>query len=255
MFAISSDERAFVDENEQDSLESVAERMERIRELVGAQRKLFAGVLPGILASRGVLDDHSTGENTARVVASAVSLIDNDDAHPVIVLGGSGYVGRRLVRELAAGKAEVHSVDTRDMAANWPAHLAGQSVTLVNVASRSALHAYIDRLWTGMTILNEAYPEPDPDLLAALSEKQIAVFHVVGVQGSSYPPLPAAYAGAIPCCAARPSERANVVVRHLNPDVVPGSPTLSQPAAPRRCEPLDVATQAFKEPEYADARS
>ena len=224
IFGVTSGVEHFRDEEYRESLAELANRMEQLRILVGARQKTFAGVLPGVLASHGILADTPEGDITATVVAQAVREVRRGElaTAPVIVLGGRGFVGRRLVAALR-DDMQVHSVDVIDEVSSWPEHLTGVPTLLVNVANRRALAQNLDRLWPGTVVLNEVYPEPDPGTLADLTARGIPVHHVVGVQARAIPPFPAAYAGAIPCCAAWPSERVQVVVRHLNPQVAPTS--------------------------------
>ena len=235
IFGVTASVEHFRDEAHHESLVDLANRMEHLRVLVGARQKTFAGVLPGVLASHGILTDPPEGDITANVVAQAVRDLRTQELRgaPVIVLGGRGFVGRRLVA-LLSPDMQVHSLDATDGEDSWPDHLDGQPVLLVNVANRRALGQHLHRLWAGMAVLNEVYPEPDPDTLATLTLRGIPVHHVVGVAARAIPAFPAAYQGAIPCCAAWPSEDAQVVVRHLNPDV---EPVGSMPQQDNRPEP------------------
>ena len=212
--AVSSHDDHFHDEAHHDRLVELADRMEVLRDMVGARQKTFAGVLPGVLSSRGILTYLPEGDITAAMVAQAVRQVSHEatdeEPLPVIVLGAHGYIGRRLV-DLLRQEMPVHPVDTALPDSPWPDHLHGRPALLVNVANRHALHQHLDRLWPGLTVLNEVYPEPDQAVLTALGQRGISVHHVAGVAGKAFPPFPdayAAYAGAIPCCAAWPSDRA-----------------------------------------------
>lgn len=222
MVAVSSHDEHYWDLSHHESVVQLAELMEELRRKIGARQKTFAGILPGVLASRGILDEPPEGAITATVVAQAVRTLASEHPEPpaVIVLGGRGYIGRRLVAILEQ-EMDVHPVDVQDPEATWPGHLEGAPALLVNVANRHALPAHVDKLWPGMTILNEVYPEPDEATLDVLTDLRIAVHHVVGVKAWAFPPFPAAYSGAIPCCAAWPSDQAEVVTRHLNPFASP----------------------------------
>ncbi len=133
---------------------------------------------------------------------------------PVIVLGGQGFIGKRLV-DVLEPDMPVYSVDLRDSEDRSPAHLGGQPALLVNVASRNALSQYLDRLWSGMTVLNEVYPEPSAGLVEKLTAESIELHHVVGVAARAFPSFPVAYRGVIPCCAAWPADGSRVVTRQL----------------------------------------
>lgn len=215
MVAVSSHDLHYWDEAHHESLVQLAQRMEQLRLMLGARQKSFAGILPGVLASRGILEDGPEGDVTARLVAQAIRDICGPQDLPIVILGSRGYIGRRLVTILA-GEMDVHPVDTRDELDYWPHHLTGRPALLVNVANRGAIAANMHRLWPGLTILNEVYPEPERETLRTLSEMSIQCHHVVGVKAKAFPAFPSAYRGAIPCCAAWPSEEASIVTRALN---------------------------------------
>ena len=220
MLGVSSHDQHFRDPDHAGDLHEMVQRVEHVRRLVGARQKTFAGILPGVLAHEGIVADPPEGDITATVVVQAIKTLTSGfaEAPAIIVLGGCGFVGSRIVDQLRdTHEPDLHVVDAADPATQWPAHLHGQPALVVNVATRHALPDLLDRLWPGMVILNEVYPEPTPDLIAALTDMNVAVHHVVGVEAKAYPPFPAAYAGAIPCCAAWPSPTATVVTRHLNP--------------------------------------
>ena len=189
IFGVTAHVEHFRDEAHHESLVELANRMEQLRVLVGARQKTFAGVLPGVLASHGILTDPPEGDITANVVAQAVYDLRNKamSEAPVIVLGGRGFVGRRLVA-LLSPDMQVHTVDVIDEEDSWPGHLDGQPVLLVNVANRRALGQHLHRLWAGMVVLNEVYPEPDPDTLATLSARGIPVHHGWGWRRGRFRP-------------------------------------------------------------------
>ncbi len=227
MVAISATDEEIRKPGAVENLKELIAAVERIRVQIGAERKTFAGVLPGVMARHKILDAPPEREMTARIVHEAVAELAAPDGSvrmPVIVLGGGGFIGSRLV-ELLDERFETYSVDVVASRDSWPDHLRGRPALLVNVANRGALHKVRDSLWPGMTVLNEVYPDPPRRLVEHLTEHQIAVHHVVGIRGGSIPRLPGAYRGAIPCCAAWPSGRSDVVVKALNlvPAMVPQS--------------------------------
>ncbi len=237
-------------------LERLRDAVERLRALVRAERKSFAGVLPGVMHRRGLLETPSEREVTARVVCQAVEQLAADDSGqriPVIVLGGGGFIGRRMV-EILDENFECYSLDVLDGRDAWPTHLQGRPSLLVNVANRQALNGVEDKLWSGMVVLNEVYPEPSRRLRADLAARGIAVHHVVGVAGSVFPRLPNAYRGAIPCCAAWPSRDAQVVTRSLNEparvEPTPIKPALAAPTPvkPTPAEPAPVKRAKVEAP-------
>lgn len=216
MVGVSATDQHYQDLQNHKSLVQLVERVEDLRQRTGARQKTFAGILPGVLASRGILTDPPEGDITAAVVAQAVRALHREysEPPPVVILGGRGFIGRRLV-DLLERDMDIHPVDTADPAASWPDNITGRQALLVNVAGRHALAEHLDRLWPGLTIINEVYPEPSPALLEQLQARGIDVHHIVGVKARAFPPFPAAYAGAIPCCAAWPSPGAQVVTRLL----------------------------------------
>ncbi len=231
MLAVSSTDQDFLADDARPRLVELERAVDRVRRLVAAEQKSFAGVLPGIMARHGVLTDPPERELTAGLVRQAVQELHPPERGPVIVIGGRGFIGRRLV-ELLEPAYETHVVDVDD---RWPDHV-DERALVVNVANRGAIQAHEKDLLPGMTILNEVYPEPRGALLDRLSARGIAVHHVVGVRAGAFPPFPSGYRGAVPCCAAWPSSRAKVVVRQLN-EV---SPRQGQPADADQTEPEET---------------
>ena len=88
----------------------------------------------------------------------------------------------------------------------WPNHLYGEKVVLVNISLKFVLDDYVSRLWPGLVVLNEVYPEPTPATVEKLASRGCSCYHVVGVSGRAVPYFPSAYQGGIPCCAAWLSE-------------------------------------------------
>ncbi len=220
MFAISATNGQFTDSQNVEHLRQIADHMEKLRLLLGARRKTFAGTLPGILYYRRIIREAPEADLTAQVVSMAINLVKFRESlgaeTPVIILGGKGFIGRRVVKLL--GKDRVYSLDVQDgqNQADWPDNLTGKRVIVVNITLNSALRDYIDLIWPGTVVINEVYPEPEADILERLDGKDCNCYHIVGVQGSSLPSFPAAYEGAIPCCAAWPSLSMGVVVQKLN---------------------------------------
>jgi hypothetical protein len=137
-----------------------------------------------------------------------------DDETPIIILGGRGFIGRRVMKLLEGSM--VYCVDTVDGKNGWPSHLRDSRVIVVNITLNSAIKDYLWVFWPGTVVINEVYPEPTPDILRSLKIRDCSCYHIVGVQASAIPSFPSAYTGAIPCCAAWPSSDMKVVVRKLN---------------------------------------
>jgi len=220
MFCISATNGHFTNPENIENLRQVAERMEKVRQLLGAKRKTFAGILPGVLYHKQIVREASEADLTAVAVSKAIDLVRAKellpDDTPIIVLGGKGFIGRRVVKLLS--KDHIFSIDSSDGQSykDWPNHLRGQRVIVVNITLSNALKDYLDVIWPGTVVINEVYPEPTPEILERLRIKNCDCYHVVGVNASAFPPFPAAYKGAIPCCAAWPSSQMKVVVRKLN---------------------------------------
>ncbi len=216
-FAISACNRDFRDPDNKESLRAVVQRMEKLRNLFAAERKTFAGTLPGVLFSMRMIKETHEAEVTVDVVVRAIEQVRTfeylPDDVPYIVLGGRGYIGRRVVAALQGlkGSGNVYCVDIANDA-RWPEQLRGKRAILVNIALSSALDGYIDRLWPGLVILNEVYPEPSEETERLIKTRGCECYHIVGVEGGAFPSFPHGYHGGIPCCAAWPSEEVEAML-------------------------------------------
>lgn len=220
MFCVSATAEQFNDPQNIGNLGRMSDRMETIRRLLAANGKTFAGILPGVLYSKKIIRQAPEARLTAKAVLQAidrVTAIESLDAGtPIIVLGGKGFVGRRVMRQL--NRDDVYSIDSADGhdQRNWPNHLKGRRVIVVNITQSKAIDNYLEVMWPGTVVINEVYPEPSPETLDSLKAKGCACYHVVGIDATAVPSFPAAYKGAIPCCAAWPSPNMKVVVRKIN---------------------------------------
>lgn len=173
------------------------ERLEQIRRLVGARQRTFAGILPGVMARRGIRRNPHEREITAAVVVEAIGRLRPPGNSPVVVLGGRGFIGSRVVELL--GVSDAISVDLGEPFPDW---IRDQPALVLNVADRHTLGLRHLELWPGVVLLNEVYPEPRQSLIDSMTARGIEVHHIAGVAGASFPPFPGGYRGAIPCCAA-----------------------------------------------------
>lgn len=219
MFVISSTEADFSAPDSLADLRHLVARTEELRQTLAVEHMTFAGVLPGILFSRRIIRQTPEADTTVEVVLRAEERVRVREGYeasvPLIVLGGHGFIGRRLVRRLAG--RQVHSVDTASTCnGSWPHHLHGTRAILINVSRRAALSDYYSLMWPSLIVINEVYPEPSPDEVAALTAIGSALYHVVGIAGEAYPRFPNVYAAAIPCCAARITESMQAVIHRLN---------------------------------------
>jgi len=220
MFSISAHNGQFIDPQNEKCLRGVAERIEKLRQLFSVERKTFAGILPGILFLKRVIREAPEADLTAAAVAQAIDLVKDRELletdTPVIVLGGKGFIGRRVVKLL--DKSIVYSIDSTDgqNGKGWPNHLRGQRAIVVNITLNNALKDYLDVIWPGTVVINEVYPEPTPEILKRLRAKNCVCYHIVGIEAKALPRFPGAYEGAIPCCAAWPAAKIKTVVRKIN---------------------------------------
>ena len=118
----------------------------------------FAGVLPGILFSRRIIRDSPEADTTVEAIFRAEEHVRTRESYdasvPLIILGGRGFIGRRLVRRLAG--RQIHSVDPASTCnGSWPHHLRGTRAVLINVSRRATLHGYFAHLWPSLIIINE----------------------------------------------------------------------------------------------------
>lgn len=219
MFCISATNDHYNDPANVEKIRHVSERMEALRQLFGANRKTFAGILPGVLYFKRIIKEAPEADLTAVAVSQAINLVKEKESlefdAPVIVLGGKGFIGRRVVKML--DESTTYSIDSADGQGknDWPAQLNGKRNIVVNITLNNAINDYIDVIRPGTVILNEVYPEPSTEIMEKFSAKDCQCYHVVGVDAMAFPPFPSAYRGAIPCCAAWPSAKMKVVVRKL----------------------------------------
>ncbi len=221
ILGITSTEENFCHSENTGNLQTLAERVEHVRRLIGASQKTFAGILPGILFKKRLIRETVESEITAEAIVKAEKYVRNDAGYdentPLIILGGNGFVGRRLIKRLNG--REIYCVDSTNGKTNgesWPFHLKERSAIMINISRSHALAGYTSLFWPGLVLLNEVYPAPGEDELKIITEKGCLAYHVVGIQGKAYPSFPNAYTGGIPCCAARISADMQVIVKKLN---------------------------------------
>jgi hypothetical protein len=207
-FGISATERDFQNSENNEKLQQVFDHMERLRSLVGAKRKSFAGILPSILSTRLNLKAHlSENHTTVTAVMKALSGIYLEKGlapdTPLIVLGARGFVGQELMQALNAQKRSVYAIDhhNREEFSEIAILLQCVPVIVVNLTKRGALKEYAALLWPEAIVLNEVYPEPGKDELRLIADAGAECWHLVGVKGTAWPSFPRAYRGGIPCCA------------------------------------------------------
>jgi hypothetical protein len=206
------------DEANRANMTLLAERLERVRRLVGAEQKTFAGILPGVLNQHGIIQESPETEVAVMAVCRAVDEVRRLEGLPpdcpVVVVGGRGFVGRRVVEAMAG--QPVYSIDRVDgQPSTLPQELTDQPVIVLNVAVYGAIDQYVSSFWKQAVLLNEVYPEPSAEALQKLSEIGCAAYHVVGVKAIAVPPFPRTYRGGVPCCAACPAPDLGVIVKAI----------------------------------------
>ncbi len=204
-FAISASNGQFRDPANKENLRSVVRRMEELRKIFYAERKTFAGILSGILFSMRLIRETHEAESTVKTVIKAierVKMLENlPEDIPIIVLGGRGFIGRRVIAALP--KSNTYCVDIAgDRENNWPFYLKGEKTILVNASLNSVLDEYLYLFWSEIVVISDVYPEPSPKTVNRLKKLGCICYHIAGVKGRALPSFPHGYQGGIPCCAA-----------------------------------------------------
>lgn len=220
MFSISAMDDQFINSGPiiKENLKKLVQRMEELRQLIGAKKKTFAGILPGVLYIKRIISEAPEADLTAIAVVKSVELVKTQESldtdTPIIVLGGKGFIGRRVVKLLA--KSNVYSLDLADGQdiKNWPA--VEKRTIVLNITQNSAIADYLKVMRPKTVVINEVYPEPYPEILEELKTKDCNCYHLVGVEAIAFPSFPSVYRGAIPCCAAWLSENMKVIVKRIN---------------------------------------
>lgn len=186
----------------------------------------YSGLMPSLMVRAGIDRDPTEPEVTAQIVTRAAQRVRERCAQQgrwrIVVLGGAGAIGSRVVARLRAEGADVFAIDPRLGPSRIESSWRDRPLLVINAAHRKALRSHVDDLWRGVVYLNEVYPEPGPRELADLEARGVSAWHVVGVAARSIPPFPGAYAGAIPCCAAIDPDREVPIVRELTSRSSPG---------------------------------
>lgn len=223
MTVISALEDDFTNPDNIKNLKILLERTEKIRQLLGAKQKTFAGILPGVMYANRLIQKsvevEVTVQSILQVERELKSKINYPDDVPLIILGGKGFIGQSLLKKLNEREAYCVDVNRDENKANideWPVHLKGKKAILINLTRKTVLSNYLHLFWPELVILNEVYPEPKSDELQELTARDSVVYHIVGLKAKSYPQLPKAYQGGIPCCAGYNTEKMEVIVRRLN---------------------------------------
>ncbi len=217
MFTLFVEEAELLKRVNKEKLETTVNRMEKIRMLLRADSKTFAGVLPGVLVKRGLVKDAPEADITASIVIKAIELVNKEmgmQAHAsIVVLGGKGFIGKRVVDRLSAlDKAEICVIDLGERH-KWPRDYMRK--VIVNLARHDTIQSYYDLLRAGDIVINEAYPAPTSENVSIIRSLQCDCFHIVGVKAGAFPRFTHAYQGGIPCCAAWDAPEKEVIVKKM----------------------------------------
>jgi hypothetical protein len=215
-FCISAIEKDFLEQENLKFLSELEENFEKLRQTIGAKKKTYAGILPGVLYYKKIITDPTEADVTAAVVAKVVDkIIKEKGLQPdtqIVTLGSEGFVGRKIKEVLAY--ENVLGIDIKSL--NNPAWPKKPCIVL-NMATKTALVQNIDNIPDGSIVVNEVYPEPGKKVLESLSEKNCPCYHIAGVKAITIPNFPGAYKGAAPCCSAILSEDIIPVIYELSP--------------------------------------
>jgi hypothetical protein len=207
IFGISATEEDFANPENISNLKKVEARLERIKILLGADQKTFAGILPGIFFSKGIVANPIERDVTVKAVIQALGKIRANEGLPldvtVIVLGGEGFIGSTLRKVGNSIYGNFYSLDMgeEEHFLALTEKLRGKPIILLNVTKKGALSFYTPYLWPEVVVVNEVYPEPNDKELADIKARGATCYHIIGTKGKAWPGFPRGYAGGIPCCA------------------------------------------------------
>lgn len=216
-FAISSTENDFRDDNNVDKLRDIWLNMSYLKHLLETDQMTFAGILPGLFYKKKII--HTVPielDNTViavkKVVVSIIEELNLDINTPIIVLGGRGFVGDRLIDSMTDYNMYCIDIKDPDNSVNIKdiINSAKDKVIILNIATQKALKDNLIYFNEKAIIINEVYPEPDVELSNKIKSKGSTLFHIVGVKGKSFPRFPRAYRKGIPCCASWNSNNISV---------------------------------------------
>ncbi len=226
MTVISSTEKDFCSIENVENLKVLVERTERIRQLLNAKQKTFAGILPGVFFTKRLIRETIEADVTVEVVMRAEEKVREIEKYPkeipLIILGGKGFIGRRLIKRLSKTKRDIYCIDVNNSGANanfkdWPNNIRQKKAAiLINLTRKAVLSYYVNLFWPGLVLLNEVYPEPTEKELEILNKIGSSAYHIVGVKAKSFPSFPKIYKGGIPCCAAWSSGNIDVIIKKIN---------------------------------------
>jgi hypothetical protein len=210
-FSTAKEPSDFVSADSEKGLISFYRKAEEIRDLLKVGEMSFAGILPGVFFRHKLIKNRNFSAITARVVSDAVDKVFRErglpDDFPVISLGGAGFVGRAVSSEMKGRGRNFFVVDLKENNGQWPETLLGRPAIILNLLSdNSGLSRYLELLVKGSIFINEAYPPPGEDFVAAAARNGVISYHICGAEADLVcPSFPGYYRGegskSIPCCA------------------------------------------------------
>ncbi len=213
IFSVSAEEKELLDDSNIANLKILVKKLEEMRIILGAEMKSFAGILPGILAKKGISKVVRENDPTITAVFRAVEALGKKEGlsnnFPLIVLGGKGFVGKGLLsffekqENKSSLKRDIFSIDIDNFnkVPEVLKSIGDKTVVFLNITKKRALNEYIHFFNSKTIILNEVYPEPSIDELNKIKQRGASCYHIVGLKGRVYPSLPGAYRQGVPCCA------------------------------------------------------
>jgi len=162
--AVANTESEFRDPANRGQIRRLVEKMEDVRTRTGARHVSYAGVLPGVLFRLRLRQEAIETVATCRLLAAAIANVRRAMNYPddvsIVLLGGAGFLGRRLRAYLRAD-----GVYVVDLGLRWRKGLpfeshSGRPAIVVNLASCAALEQQASTMAPGLVVINEAYPEP-----------------------------------------------------------------------------------------------
>ncbi|PIU00698.1 MAG: hypothetical protein COT74_03265 [Bdellovibrionales bacterium CG10_big_fil_rev_8_21_14_0_10_45_34] len=215
IFASPVTEAEFLDPANRTNLLLLKSRIDFLARLIGTKSVTYSGILPSVFKKIDASFRDSSQENVAQIVVESIRLVVRkhflDFTPTVMVVGGLGRIGKSLVRKLSENYSEVITIDVGPGFGNLPSRLKGKPCLIVDVSRSGAIDTYVDKMWEGIVLVNETFPEPSIKTLKKLKAKGIPTYHISGVKGGVFPNLPLGYQGAIPCCAIGTSTAENAV--------------------------------------------
>ena len=123
--AISSSENDFDAADSSANLGCLLNETERLRRLLNAKHVTFAGVLPSRFRRCGLVREEIEADMTVSVVSKAEEKIRAAEGYPIcpiVVFGGEGLVGAKLVGNLRQNGRQVLSIDVTNRHEFPPPH-------------------------------------------------------------------------------------------------------------------------------------